>query len=79
MEGDRLFAPPGVRDRATAPWPPAGQLSQIEAAKARLISSRDLCRNSDVLIRESRATIERSLERLNSAPEDPIALRLAAR
>jgi hypothetical protein len=61
---------PAGDDRGTgAPRPPADHWSQVEASKARLVSSRNLCRNSETLISESRATIARSRKRLTSDAE----------
>jgi hypothetical protein len=70
MDGDGAARHPGGNVRGTGTQrPTANCFSRIEASKARLISSRNLCRNSDTLISESRATIARSLERLNSRPD----------
>ncbi|HEY1298872.1 MAG TPA: hypothetical protein VGF07_00145 [Stellaceae bacterium] len=48
--------------RRSAGSDPAGQ---IEASKARLAASRRISRQTDLLIRESQQTIERSRERLD--------------
>ena len=44
---------------------PFDHASRIEASRARLTVSRDLCRSTAVIIRETRVTIERALEKLD--------------
>lgn len=74
MDGDAGTRRPAGEGRGMAAQrPAAGSFRQIEASRARLVTSRDLCRDTDMLIGESRATIARSLARLNSPSPAPIA------
>jgi hypothetical protein len=51
---------------------PAGRSAQINCSRARIASSRIICDQTKELIRETKETINRSLEKLDSKPEtDP--------
>lgn len=59
---------------------PVDHASRIEASQARLTVSRRLCLSTAVIVRETRATIDRALELLDarSDPDAPGTSRLSS-
>jgi hypothetical protein len=48
---------------------PTDNASLMEASRYRLAISRTLCRTTAVIIRETRETVDRTIERLDPRPE----------